>query len=301
MTTTSTTTTSGQYWTWRDQHIYYVQAYVRGGNANPQSPPLLLIHGFGASTDHFSKNISELSRDFDVWAIDLLGFGRSAKPNWQYGGDLWREQLHDFIEQIVKRPTVLVGNSIGGYACLTVAAQYPDSTAGVILLNSAGSFTDTNPLGNKKISPLQKAIRDISQSLLSLSLPSNLLFQFVKQRSQIRKTLLQVYVNKSAVTEELIANIQRPANDKGAIDVFRSVFSSPQGKKVDELLKTMTCPLMAIWGEADPWMSSQGRGVKFKEYYPALTAHYIQSGHCPHDDTPELVNPIIRDWVKALG
>jgi pimeloyl-ACP methyl ester carboxylesterase len=292
MTTTFTANASGQYWTWRDQHIYYVHS-----GQNNTYPPLLLIHGFCASTDHWHKNIIELSRDFDVWAIDLLGFGRSAKPNWQFGGDLWREQLHDFINLVINRPTVLAGNSIGGYACLTVAAEYPESVAGVILLNSAGSFTDTNPLGAKKISPLQKAIRDISQSLLSQSLPSNLLFQFVKQRSQIRKTLLQVYVNKSAVTEELIANIQRPANDKGAIDVLRSVFSSPQGKKVDELLKTMTCPLLAIWGEADPWMSSQGRGAKFKEYYPSLTEHYIQSGHCPHDDTPELVNPIIREWL----
>ncbi|WP_041429191.1 alpha/beta fold hydrolase [Synechococcus sp. PCC 7502] len=294
MTTTFTATASGQYWTWREQKIYYVQA-----GQNLSSPPLLLIHGFGASTDHWQKNISELSREFEVWAIDLLGFGRSAKPNWQYGGDLWREQLHDFISEIIKRPTVLAGNSIGGYACLTVAADYPESVAGVILLNSAGSFTDTNPLGAKKISPLQKFLRDLSQSLLKQSWAISLLFQFVKQRSQIRKTLLKVYINKSAVTDELIANIQRPANDLGAIDVFRSVFSSPQGKKVDELLQTMNCPLLAIWGEADPWMNTQARGAKFKEYYPSLTEHYIKSGHCPHDDTPELVNPIIKDWLKS--
>jgi len=46
------------------------------------------VHGFGASTDHWRKNIAELRNDFEVWAIDLLGFGRSAKPNWQYSGDL---------------------------------------------------------------------------------------------------------------------------------------------------------------------------------------------------------------------
>ncbi len=63
----------------------------------------------------------------------------------------------------------------------------------------------------------------------------------------------------------------------------------------------MTCPLLAIWGEADPWMSSQGRGAKLKEHYSSLTEHYIQSGHCPHDDTPELVNPIIQDWLKTLA
>jgi pimeloyl-ACP methyl ester carboxylesterase len=292
MTSTFTRTTSGQYWTWRAQQIYYVHS-----GQNSTLPPLLLIHGFGASTDHWSKNIAELSCDFEVWAIDLLGFGRSAKPNWQYGGDLWREQLHDFINQVINRPTVLAGNSIGGYACLTVGAEYPESVAGIILLNSAGSFTDTNPLGARKISPLQTSIRDLSQSLLKQPWASNLLFQFVKQRSQIRKTLLKVYVNKSAVTEELIANIQRPANDQGAIDVFRSVFSSPQGKKVDELLQTITCPIMAIWGEGDPWMNSPARGAKLKEHYPSLTEHYIQSGHCPHDDTPELVNSLIRDWL----
>jgi pimeloyl-ACP methyl ester carboxylesterase len=291
MNTTFNIETSA-YWTWREQKIYYVHA-----GDNLTSPPLLLIHGFGASTDHWAKNIAELSRDFEVWAIDLLGFGRSAKPDWQYGGDLWQEQLHDFIKEIIKRPTVLAGNSIGGYACLTVAAAYPDSVAGVILLNSAGAFTDTNPLGARKISPSQKFLRDQSQNLLKQSWAVNLLFQFVKQRSQIRKTLLKVYVNKSAVTDELIANIQRPANDKGAIDVFRSVFSSPQGKKVDELLQTMNSPLLAIWGEADPWMSPQVRGAKFREYYPALTEHYINSGHCPHDDSPELVNSIIRDWL----
>ncbi len=74
----------GAYWTWRDQLIYYVHAGVH----HRQHPPLLLIHGFGASTDHWRKNIEELSNTFEVWAIDLLGFGRSAKPEWQYSGQL---------------------------------------------------------------------------------------------------------------------------------------------------------------------------------------------------------------------
>ncbi|MDX2096530.1 MAG: alpha/beta fold hydrolase, partial [Leptolyngbyaceae cyanobacterium bins.59] len=80
----SNTPLPGTYWTWRGQSIYYVQA----GQPQPDRPPLLLVHGFGASTDHWRKNISGLQQDFSVWAIDLLGFGRSAKPAWQYSGDL---------------------------------------------------------------------------------------------------------------------------------------------------------------------------------------------------------------------
>ena len=107
----ATTPIPGTYWQWRGQSIYYVQA----GQKQSGRPPLLLIHGFGASTDHWRKNIAELSNDFEVWAIDLLGFGRSAKPDWEYGGDLWRDQLNDFITDIIGQPVVLAGNSLGGY------------------------------------------------------------------------------------------------------------------------------------------------------------------------------------------
>jgi pimeloyl-ACP methyl ester carboxylesterase len=62
----------GTYWQWREQSIYY----VRSGEA--RRAPLLFIHGFGASTDHWRKNITGLEKDFEVGAIDLLGFGRSA-------------------------------------------------------------------------------------------------------------------------------------------------------------------------------------------------------------------------------
>ena len=74
----STAAIPGQYWEWRGQQIYYVKAGRRGDR-----PPLLLVHGFGASTDHWRKNVVGLSDEFEVWAIDLLGFGRSAKPDWR--------------------------------------------------------------------------------------------------------------------------------------------------------------------------------------------------------------------------
>ena len=295
MVSTNTEPIAGQYWLWRDQKIYFVKA----GN-NSHRPPLLLVHGFGASTDHWRKNITELSQDFEVYAIDLLGFGRSQKPAWEYSGDLWRDQLHEFITEKIQRTTVIAGNSLGGYASLCVAADYPQSVAGIVLLNSAGPFTDTNPLGAKKVNPLQKAISKTLQSILRQPWANQLLFAFVRQKSRIRSTLQKVYLDRSAVTEQLVEEIYRPSCDRGAAQVFASVFSTPQGKKVDELLSAMTCPLLVIWGEGDPWMNSQARGAKFREFYPSLTEHYINAGHCPHDETPEVVNRLMRSWCNDL-
>ena len=295
--TPSTNPIPGQYWQWRGHNVYYVQA----GAAQTQRPPLLLVHGFGASTDHWRKNITELSADFQVFAIDLLGFGRSAKPNLQYSGDLWCDQLHDFISEIIGQKTILAGNSLGGYACLCVASQRPDSAAGVVLLNSAGPFSQPENQIQPSINPLQKLLGKTVTWFFKQRLAQSLLFQYTRQKWVIRRTLEKVYLDKTAITDQLVAEIQRPAFDKGALDVFVSVFSSPQGAKVDVLLKQLTTPLLLLWGEADPWMKARERSQKFHEYYPQLTEYFLTAGHCPHDEIPEQVNSHLRDWVINLS
>jgi pimeloyl-ACP methyl ester carboxylesterase len=283
--------TEGKYWQWRGYSIYYVRAGAKQHNR----PPLLLVHGFGASTDHWRKNIDRLQEEFSVWAIDLLGFGRSTKADTIYGGDLWRDQLHDFITEVIGEPAILAGNSLGGYASLCLAAQCPESAKGLILLNSAGPFSDSpNP---KKPNLLQKTIG----SLLRQPWASYLLFQYLRQPSVIKKTLNKVYLDRSAVTDRLVAEIRRPAYDKGADKVFASVFKSPQGEKVDILLQQLQHPLLLLWGEGDPWMNARDRSQKFRKYYPNLTEYYFQAGHCPHDEVPDRINEKIALWVKELS
>ncbi len=306
-TAPSTTPIPGKYWQWRGHNVYY----VRAGEKQAQRPPLLLVHGFGASTDHWRKNITGLSQDFEVFAIDLLGFGRSAKPKLQYSGDLWRDQLHDFISEAIGQKAVLAGNSLGGYASLCVAAQRPDSAAGLVLLNSAGPFSESQLISEpealqsqiqppKQPSSLQKLLGDSVKWMFQQPLAQFLLFQYVRQRWVIRQTLEKVYLDKSAITDQLVEEIYRPAYDPGALDVFVSVFSTPQGEKVDTLLKELTCPLLMLWGEADPWMNARERSQKFRQYYPQLTEHFLTAGHCPHDEVPDKVNQLLRNWVLSV-
>ena len=285
----------GNYWQWRGYTIYYVKAKKEKTN----NPPLLLIHGFGASTDHWRKNIAELQRDFSVWAIDLLGFGRSAKPNITYSGDLWRDQLNDFIQEVIGQPVVLVGNSLGGYTALCVASQCPKSAQGLVLLNSAGPFSDNQSQGKPNF--IRELVGKISRFIFLQPWANYLLFKYVQRPATIRKTLEKVYLDKSAVTDRLIEEIRRPSFDKGAVDVFASVFKTPQGEKNDVLLQQLKCPLLILWGEGDPWMNCQERSTKFRQYYPSLTEHYLQAGHCPHDEVPEQVNSLIKDWVLLIA
>ncbi|ELR99532.1 alpha/beta fold hydrolase [Gloeocapsa sp. PCC 73106] len=286
--------TPGSYWQWQGHSLYYVQR----GKSKQGRPPLLLIHGFGASTDHWRKNIAELEQDFAVWTIDLLGFGRSAKPAVTYSGNLWRDQIYSFITEVIQEPVVLAGNSLGGYTSLYVAAQHPDAAKGLILINTAGPFTQ--PQAATKPNLLKLSLGNLARWIFLQPWGSYLLFQYLRQPAMIRKTLKKVYWDQSAVTEQLVADIHRPSGDRGAAGVFASVFKNPQGEKNDVLLQQLRCPLLMLWGEKDPWMDSQSRGTKFREYYPTLTEYYLEAGHCPHDEIPEQINSLIRSWVNSI-
>lgn len=80
-----------------------------------EGPAVLLVHGFGAFWEHYRDNLKGLAaKGYRVWALTLVGFGRSEKPNITYTELTWAELVRDFIVEVVQEPVVLAGNSIGG-------------------------------------------------------------------------------------------------------------------------------------------------------------------------------------------
>lgn len=278
-------------WTWNGYSIPYTVT----GNGRP----LLLVHGFGASIGHWRKNIPALAgAGYKVFAIDLLGFGTAAKPPISYTVELWRDQLKAFWETHINEPTIFVGNSIGGLLCLMVLADYPDIAAGGVLLNCAGGL---NHRPEELPLPLRVMMGTFTKVVTS-DLVGPLLFNLIRQKPRLRRTLQQVYRDREAVTDELIDLIYEPSCEPGAQKVFASVLTAPPGPTPAELLPRIDKPLLVLWGEADPWTPIAGAKI-----YQSMTAtHPItfvpipNTGHCPHDENPDAVNPLIVDWLKQL-
>ena len=262
---------------------------------------ILLIHGFGASTDHWRFNIPVLSSKFEVHAMDLLGFGKSPKPNdVEYSGSLWKDQVIAYVREEIKRPTIIVGNSLGGYAALAAGAELKDLSAGVILLNAAGYFSEEKLV---KKNMLQTSIETVAGIFLKNIVLQRVIFENMRKPSTIKKTLNQVYIDKKNVDDYLVDSIRNPSLDKGAFNVFRSVFnpSGPQGEPMDELFKKLASPLLLLWGSKDPWMNTPKKRGLYKKFTPKNTTEVIlEAGHCPHDEVPELVNKNILDWIESL-
>ncbi|WP_216901832.1 alpha/beta fold hydrolase [Synechococcus sp. CCY 9618] len=272
---------------------------LRVAPPDPVGPAILLVHGFGASTDHWRFNIPVLAETHEVHAIDLLGFGRSAKPaGLTYGGALWRDQLCAYVEERIGRPTVLVGNSLGGFAALAAGAALGERAAGVALLNAAGPFSDEQepPRGWGAI-----ARRTVGAALLRSPVLQRLLFENMRRPATVRRTLEQVYIDRTNVDDALVEAILRPSRDPGAFGVFRTVFDIPRGQPLDELFIELKAPLLLLWGIRDPWINAAGRRASFQRHAPPRTTEVVlEAGHCPHDEVPDQVNAVLLDWLAGL-
>lgn len=290
-----------QTWTWRGFSICYQAQGVKRSAGGEERAAVVLIHGFGASWGHWRKNIPELSEHFRVYAIDLIGFGGSDKPSPHeipYTFETWGAQIADFCREVVGTPVFLVGNSIGAIAAMQTAVDHPEIALGVALLDC--SLRMLHDRRRDKLPWYRSIGTPILQNLLSIRWLGHSFFRLLANPKTVRKILLQAYGHDEAVTDELVAILMAPAADAGAADVFLAFTRYSQGPLPEDLLAVLPCPALMLWGTADPWEPiAQGRELsKFPCVQQFIPLEGI--GHCPQDEAPEQVNPILRDWILAL-
>lgn len=288
------TQTKNSTWMWRGYAINY-RAQGETGT------PVLLIHGFGASVGHWRKNIPVLATSCRCYAIDLIGFGSSAKPTpgkeIEYTFETWGELVADFCREVIGSPTILIGNSIGCIVALQAAVTHPELVKSVALLNCSLRL-----LHDRKRATMpwyQQWGTPILQRVLGVKAIGGFFFRQLAQPQVVRKILLQAYHRPEAVTDELIDILMAPARDPGAADVFLAFTAYSAGPLPEDLLPRLSCPALAIWGAADPWESIDlGRELM---NIPTVRAfvELPDVGHCPQDEAPDLVNPILQNWIAT--
>lgn len=279
-------------WTWRNFDICY-QAQGQSG------PAVVLIHGFGASWGHWRKNIPALAQTCRVYAIDLIGFGASAKPTpgkgIDYTFETWGQQIADFCREMVGGPAYLIGNSIGCIVAMQAAVDHPDTVLAVALLDCSLRL-----LHNRRRAQLPWHRRfgaPVLQQILAIRWLGHSFFRTIAKPKTVRKILQQAYGRPEAVDDELVDLLMVPASDPGAADVFIAFTRYSQGPLPEDLLERLPCPAILLWGTADPWepIALGQELAKFAAVQQFIPLEGV--GHCPQDEAPELVNPILQDWL----
>ena len=288
-------------WAWKSYEIGWS---VMGDQTAPTA--VLLIHGFGANTNHWRFNQPVLAEQVPTYAIDLLGFGRSDQPqaqlkdepitnkSVQYCFDLWAQQVVDFCQEVIDRPVLLVGNSIGGVVALRAAQLLKEQNQsipceGVVLIDCAQRLMDDKQLATQ---PAWMAwIRPLLKTLVRQRWLSTAIFRNAARPALIRSVLKQAYPSGSNVDDDLVTLLLGPSKRPGAAEAFRGFINLFNDHLAPELLQTLTVPVHMIWGEADPWEPVK-EAKHWEQKFDCIQSLLVipDAGHCPHDESPKAVN-----------
>lgn len=105
------------------------------------SETILFIHGLASYIPAWKKNITDLQSEYRCVAIDLPGYGKSSKGNFNVSMDFFADVIFDFCTAMNIKNIVLAGHSMGGQIAISTALKYPDLVTKMILIAPAGFET----------------------------------------------------------------------------------------------------------------------------------------------------------------
>ena len=294
------------FWNWENHQI----AWKVEGDKNDSQIATVLIHGFGASKDHWRFNQKNISSIATCYSIDLVGFGDSSQPkaqllyeqqkseNFYYCFDKWSQQIIDFCNEIVKKPVVLIGNSIGAVVALNASKKITRGCLGMVLIDCAQRKMDDKRLIEQSI--LMRFIRPIMKTLVRQRFLSRTLFKNAANPNFIEKILKIAYPSGNNVDKELVEILFKPTQREGASEAFRGFINLFNDHLAPQLFQNLEIPVYLIAGEKDPWEPLE-EAQRWEQTFDCIKSIDVikNAGHCPHDEMPEQVDPILKKIIQA--
>ena len=238
--------------------------------------PVLMVHGNPAWSYIWRRLIPAVSARYRALALDLMGFGKSDKPN---------PLLHDFphharivsgfIESLGLRKLVLIAHDWGGPFAMQYVVRHQDNIAGIILTNT---FLTTD-----------------------FRIPPNVAAKITPD------VIKETSIHPENFTEAVMQAYWAPFPDdqsKRVYQAFPNMFpNSPTHpsfrpiKEIEQALPRLKIPTLLVWGTA---RSGSSYAEKINKMIPDSKLHPVKAGHFVPEDTPEELEKLVLDFLSGL-
>lgn len=229
-------------------------------SGRPDAPPLVLLHGMRTTALVWRSNVEELSKNFRVYAIDVIGQnGRSVSSRRISKRHDYAHWLCAIFNALGIKQAALVGNSYGAFLALSQASLTPERVSGVVLINPAGVFVSVLPL--------------------SLQLAKSKVLEALRLRTRDRKKFdLASYMGKAVRLRpderewaDMVSIIAQTRESRPNM-IFPSVFPTRE-------LRTIRVPTLLLMGDNDLLYDPVTAAKTARLRMPSLHVEILKGAH----------------------
>ncbi len=265
-------------------------AYQRLG----QGEPLLLIHSFGPGHDNeeWRPAAEALASRHQVFAIDLLGWGRSERPAITYDSELYIGLIADFLEDVVQERAVIVAAGLPAAYAVQLAVDQPEKVRALALVVPSG----INVHGDEP---------DLKDALLHrlLRLPilgRSALNLFTSRASLSQYLTRDLFSGPEQADAARLEHYYRSSHQEGSIAPLAAYLSGYLNHSVQEAVIRLGTPLWLAWGRqattppvetADLWL----------QHSPSAGLEVLEAcANLPHLEAPVRFTRLLESFLTQL-
>lgn len=248
--------------------------------------PIVLVHGIADSALTWAFVMRRLARVGPVYALDLPGFGQSGTPPGRRFAtiDEQTDVLAAFVREVVGRPAIVVGNSMGGWNAANLALERPELAAGIVLLDPGGALLDGQAswdpfvatVAVEDLRTVRRIYRQMFADVIPLLYAAQLSFQELFARPSVR---------------DFIAHSVSAAERD---DLDAAGFLSPAE------LRRIAVPTALVWGAQDTFLPA-GSFEFFRDNLPGARVFLLDGcGHLPQREAPRAVARIVAEFAERV-
>jgi pimeloyl-ACP methyl ester carboxylesterase len=243
--------------------------------------------------EYWVRNIAALADRYQVYALDILGFGRSEKPQqFDYALDHIADFMAGFLDAVGLDSVHWVANSMGGLVTLITTARHPQRTRSLALVDSAGFG------------------RGVTWVFRLMSLPGlgELLLRL--DRRGFAFMMRQLFADPACVADawiDALVDIARlPGTQKAFLAILRSGITLGGVKpailaEVPPVIDALDCPVFVLWGRQDRILPFE-QGLHALTRVPGAQLHvWDGAGHLPMLEKPTSFNRVILNWLDEVS
>jgi pimeloyl-ACP methyl ester carboxylesterase len=259
-----------------------------------EGPPVVLLHGLGATNASMLPTLWDLARDHRVIAPDLPGFGDSGKPIRAYHPAFYARWLSGFLSLLGIDRAHLIGNSMGGRVALEMGLLHPERVDRMVLLMPSPAFIR----GREFV----RVVRFLRPELALIPFPVSHRQVVLGIRSMFGRPSRVPEAWYAAAADEFLRVFRSPPGRIAFFSAARQIYlEEPHGENgFWDRLPAMARPALFVWGERDRLVPARfARHVE--RALPDATSVVLEDcGHVPQYELPDRTHRMVREFLGAL-